>query len=132
VVTSGLAIYDTMHYVRPAVSTLCVGQAASMGSLLLCAGEPGMRFATPHARIMLHQPSGGFQGQASDIERHAEDIIATKRRLNQIYVKHSGQSYEVVEKTLDRDYFMSAEEARNFGIVDHVYERRDALGPTPA
>src|SRR5215207_8573776 len=127
VVTSGLAIYDTMHYIRPAVSTLCVGQAASMGSLLLCAGEPGMRFATPHARIMLHQPSGGFQGQASDIERHAEDIIRLKRRLSEIYVHHTGRDYETIERTLDRDYFMNAEQAREFGIVDQVITSRTAL-----
>jgi ATP-dependent Clp protease protease subunit len=128
VVTSGLAIYDTMHYIRPAVSTLCVGQAASMGSLLLCAGEPGMRFATPHARIMLHQPSGGFQGQASDIERHAEDIIRLKRRLSEIYVHHTGRDYETIERTLDRDYFMSAEQAKEFGLIDQVFEKRPSDG----
>jgi len=128
VVTSGLAIYDTMQYIRPAVSTLCVGQAASMGSLLLCAGEKGMRFATPNARIMVHQPSGGFQGQASDIERHAEDIVRLKRRLNEIYVKHTGQDYERIERTLDRDHFMSAEAACDFGIVDQVYEKRPLEG----
>ena len=99
-----MAIYDTMQFIRPAVSTLCVGQAASMGSLLLAAGEKGMRFATPNALIMVHQPSGGFQGQASDIERHAQDIIKMKRRLNDIYVTHTGQDYETVEKTLDRDH----------------------------
>src|SRR6202045_2546156 len=103
VVTSGMAIYDTMQFVRPAVATLCIGQAASMGSLLLCAGEKGMRYALPNARILLHQPSGGFQGQASDIERHAEDIIKIKRRLNEIYVKHTGQEYSQIERTLDRD-----------------------------
>ena len=128
VVTSGLAIYDTMHYIRPAVSTLCVGQAASMGSLLLCAGEPGLRFATPHARIMLHQPSGGFQGQASDIERHAEDIIRLKRRLHEIYVHHTGRDYETIERTLDRDYFMSAEQAKEFGLIDSVFEKRPQDG----
>jgi len=126
VVTSGMAIYDTMQYIRPPVSTLCIGQAASMGSLLLTAGEAEMRFALPNARIMLHQPSGGFQGQASDIERHAEDIIKTKRRLNEIYVKHTGRDYEMIEKTLDRDYFMSAEEAREFGIIDEVFTSRPA------
>ncbi|MFN6985820.1 MAG: ATP-dependent Clp protease proteolytic subunit [Rhizobium oryzihabitans] len=126
VVTAGMAIYDTMQFIRPAVSTLCVGQAASMGSLLLAAGEKGMRFATPNARIMVHQPSGGFQGQASDIERHAEDIIKTKRRLNEIYVKHCGRTYEEVERTLDRDHFMSADEAKAWGLVDHVYDSRDA------
>jgi len=127
VVTSGMAIYDTVQFVKPAVSTLCVGQAASMGSLLLCAGEKGMRFATPNARVMVHQPSGGFQGQASDIERHAEDIIKMKRRLNEIYVKHTGQTYEAIETTLDRDYFMTAEQAREFGIVDQVITTRLAL-----
>jgi ATP-dependent Clp protease protease subunit len=132
VVTSGLAIYDTMQFIRPAVSTLCTGQAASMGSLLLCAGEKGQRFALPNARILLHQPSGGFQGQASDIERHAEDIIKLKRRLNEIYVKHTGQDYDVIEKTLDRDYFLTANEACNFGIVDKVITKRteeEALQP---
>ncbi|MGD9982416.1 MAG: ATP-dependent Clp protease proteolytic subunit [Hyphomonadaceae bacterium] len=125
IVTSGLAIYDTMQYIRSPISTVCIGQAASMGSLLLAAGEKNLRIALPNARIMVHQPSGGFRGQASDIERHAEDIIATKRRLNEIYVKHTGQPYERVEKTLDRDHFMTAEEARAFGIVDRVYEKRE-------
>ena len=127
VVTSGLAIYDTMQFVRPAISTLCIGQAASMGSLLLTAGHKDLRFALPNARIMLHQPSGGFQGQASDIERHAEDIIKMKRRLNEIYVRHTGQDYATIEKTLDRDYFLSAEDARTFGIVDKVITKRDPL-----
>jgi ATP-dependent Clp protease protease subunit len=126
VVTSGLAIYDTMQYIRSPVSTVCIGMAASMGSFLLQAGEKGQRIALPNARIMLHQPSGGFRGQASDIERHAEDIIKTKRRLNELYAKHTGQPIEVVERTLDRDYFMSAEESKAFGIVDHVYERRES------
>jgi ATP-dependent Clp protease protease subunit len=125
IVTSGLAIYDTMQYIRSPVSTVCIGQAASMGSLLLAAGQKGSRIALPNARIMVHQPSGGFRGQASDIERHAEDIIATKRRLNDIYVKHTGQPYDRVEKTLDRDHFMTAEEAKAFGIVDRVYEKRE-------
>ncbi|GAB4231257.1 MAG: ATP-dependent Clp endopeptidase proteolytic subunit ClpP [Methyloligellaceae bacterium] len=125
VVTSGLAMYDTMQFIRPPVSTLCTGQAASMGSLLLTAGEKGMRFALPNARIMLHQPSGGFRGQASDIERHAEDILKTKRRLNEIYVEHTGKDYETIETTLDRDFFMSAEEARDFGIVDNVITKRE-------
>ncbi|MET0183564.1 MAG: ATP-dependent Clp protease proteolytic subunit [Caulobacterales bacterium] len=125
IVTSGLAIYDTMQYIRSPVSTVCIGQAASMGSLLLAAGAPGLRICLPNARVMVHQPSGGFRGQASDIERHAEDIIATKRRLNEIYVKHTGQPYERVEKTLDRDHFMTAEEAKAFGLVDRVYERRE-------
>ena len=124
VVTSGLAIYDTMQFIKPKVSTLCVGQAASMGSLLLCAGEAGLRYALPNARVMLHQPSGGFQGQASDIQRHAEDILKIKRRLNEIYVRHTGKEYETIEKTLDRDHFMTAEEAKEFGIVDHVQAKR--------
>ena len=124
VVTSGMAIYDTMQYIKSPVSTVCIGMAASMGSCLLAAGAPGHRIALPNARIMVHQPSGGFRGQASDIERHAEDIIKTKRRLNEIYVKHTGRTYEEVEKTLDRDYFMTAEEAKAWGIVDHVYETR--------
>ncbi len=127
VVTSGFAIYDTMQYIRSPVSTVCTGMAASMGSLLLAGGEANMRAALPHARIMVHQPSGGFQGQASDIERHAEDIIKMKRRLNEVYVKHTGQSYEAIETTLDRDYFMSAEQARDFGIVDQVITTRLAL-----
>ena len=125
IVTSGLAIYDTMQYIRSPVSTVCIGQAASMGSLLLAAGEKNLRICLPNSRVMVHQPSGGFRGQASDIERHAEDIISTKRRLNEIYVKHTGQPYERVEKTLDRDHFMTAEEALAFGIVDRVFERRD-------
>ncbi len=127
IVTSGMAIYDTMQFIRPAVATLCIGQAASMGSLLLCAGEKGMRYALPNARILLHQPSGGFQGQASDIERHAEDIIKMKRRLNEIYVRHTGQDYETIERTLDRDYFMTAEDARNFGLIDEVLTKRHPL-----
>jgi ATP-dependent Clp protease protease subunit len=125
VVTSGLAIYDTMQYIRSPISTVCIGQAASMGSLLLAAGEKGLRICLPNSRVMVHQPSGGFRGQASDIERHAEDIIATKKRLNEIYVKHTGQPYERIERTLDRDHFMSAEEAHAFGLVDRVYEKRD-------
>jgi ATP-dependent Clp protease protease subunit len=125
VVTAGMAIYDTMQFIKSPVATLCIGQAASMGSLLLCAGEKGMRFALPNARIMVHQPSGGFQGQASDIERHAEDILKMKRRLNEVYVKHTGQSYETIERTLDRDYFMTAEEARAFGIIDKVQAKRE-------
>jgi ATP-dependent Clp protease protease subunit len=126
VVTSGMAIYDTMQFVRPPVATLCIGQAASMASLLLCAGQKGMRYVLPNARVMLHQPSGGFQGQASDIERHAEDIIKMKRRLNEAYVHHTGQDYETIERTLDRDYFMSAEDARKFGLVDEVISKRQA------
>ena len=123
-VHSGLAIYDTMQYVKTPVSTLCMGMAASMGSFLLMAGEAGSRIALPNARIMLHQPSGGFQGQASDIERHAEDIVRTKRRLNELYAKHCGRTYEEVERTLDRDHFMSAEEAKEWGIVDRVDSAR--------
>lgn len=127
VVTSGMAIYDTMQFIKPAVSTLCVGQAASMGSLLLCAGAKDMRFATPNARIMVHQPSGGFQGQASDIERHAQDIIKMKRRLNEIYVKHTGNDYDMIENTLDRDHFLNADEALEFGLVDKVITTREAM-----
>lgn len=123
-VSAGMAIYDTMQFIRPNVSTLCMGQAASMGSLLLTAGAKGSRFALPNARIMVHQPSGGFQGAASDIQRHAEDLIKAKRRLNEIYVKHTGQSYEMVEKTLDRDHFMTAQEAKDFGLIDDVIEKR--------
>jgi len=125
VVTSGMAIYDTMQYIKSPVSTVCVGMAASMGSFLLAAGEPGHRIALPNARIMVHQPSGGFRGQASDIERHAEDIIKTKRRLNHLYAKHTGQPVEAIEKALDRDYFLDAEEAKTFGLVDHVFEKRE-------
>ncbi|MCR9235744.1 MAG: ATP-dependent Clp protease proteolytic subunit [Alphaproteobacteria bacterium] len=128
VVTSGLAIYDTIQFIKPAVSTLCIGQAASMGSLLLAAGEKDMRFSLPNARIMVHQPSGGFQGQASDIARHADDIVKLKRRLNDIYVKHTGQDYDMVEKTLDRDHFMTAEEAKTFGLIDSVVESRSESG----
>ena len=127
VVTSGLAIYDTMQFIKPAVSTLCTGQAASMGSLLLCAGAKDMRFATPNARIMVHQPSGGFQGQASDIERHAQDIIKLKRRLNEIYVKHTGRDLETIEKTLDRDHFMTSDEALDFGLIDKVISSRESM-----
>jgi ATP-dependent Clp protease protease subunit len=125
-VHSGLAIYDTMQYIRSPVSTACIGMAASMGALLLAAGEKGMRFSTPNSRIMVHQPSGGFRGVASDIERHAQDILAVKKRLNEIYVKHTGQPYETVERTLDRDSFMTPLEAQAFGIVDKVYEKRAA------
>ncbi|MEO2039837.1 ATP-dependent Clp endopeptidase proteolytic subunit ClpP [Martelella sp. FLE1502] len=127
VVTAGMAIYDTMQFIRPAVSTLCIGQAASMGSLLLAAGEKGMRFATPNARIMVHQPSGGFQGQASDIERHARDIIKMKRKLNEVYVRHCGKTYEEVETTLDRDHFMDAGEAQDWGLIDKVMTSRSEI-----
>jgi len=125
IVTAGMAIYDTMQFIRPPVSTLCIGQAASMGSLLLAAGEKGMRYCLPHSRVMVHQPSGGFSGQASDIERHAEDIIKIKKRLNDLYVNHTGQSYNTIEKTLDRDYFMDSKEAKKFGIVDAVIASRE-------
>jgi ATP-dependent Clp protease, protease subunit len=125
VVTSGLAIYDTMQYIKSPVITLCLGMAASMGSFLLMAGEKGQRIALPNSRIMVHQPSGGFSGKASDIERHAEDIIKTKQRLNELYAKHTGQTVETVESVLDRDYFMTAEEAKAWGIVDHVWEKRE-------
>ena len=131
VVTAGMAIYDTMQFIKPAVSTLCIGQAASMGSLLLCAGEKGMRFATPNARIMVHQPSGGFQGQASDIERHAQDIIKMKRRLNEVYVAHTGKDYDTVERTLDRDHFMTAEESLEFGLIDKVIDKRESIEQAP-
>ncbi len=124
VVTSGMAIYDTMQFIKPAVVTLCMGQAASMGSLLLAAGAKDMRFALPNSRMMLHQPSGGFQGQASDIERHAADILKLKKRLNDIYVKHTGQDLETIEKTLDRDHFMTADEAVEFGVIDKVIASR--------
>jgi ATP-dependent Clp protease, protease subunit len=127
VVTSGMAIYDTMQFIKPAIATLCIGQAASMGSLLLCAGTKDMRFALPNARIMVHQPSGGFSGQASDIERHAEDIIKMKRRLNEVYVKHTAQPYETIEKTLDRDYFMTADQAKDFRLIDRVLNKREEV-----
>jgi ATP-dependent Clp protease, protease subunit len=124
VVTSGLAIYDTMQFVRPAISTLCIGQAASMGSLLLAAGHKDMRFALPNARIMLHQPSGGFQGQATDIMLHAQEILNLKRRLNEIYVKHTGQQLKKIEDALERDMFLTADGAKEFGIIDNVMEKR--------
>lgn len=123
-VTSGLAIYDTMLYIRPAVSTVCIGQAASMGSLLLAAGSPGKRYALPNARIMVHQPSGGFQGQASDIEIHAREILALRARLNNIYVKHTGKPVDVIEAAVERDRFMSPDEAREFGLIDEVVTMR--------
>jgi ATP-dependent Clp protease protease subunit len=124
VVTSGLAIYDTMQFVRPAVSTLCIGQAASMGSLLLAAGAKEMRFALPNARIMLHQPSGGFQGQATDIMLHAQEILNLKKRLNEIYVRHTNQPLKKIEEALERDYFLTAEMAKEWGVVDKVIDRR--------
>jgi ATP-dependent Clp protease protease subunit len=124
VVTSGLSIYDTMQYIRPEVSTLCVGQAASMGSLLLAAGAPGKRFALPNARVMVHQPSGGFQGQASDIALHAKEILELKDRLNKIYVHHTGRKLKEVETALDRDYFMTAEDSKKWGIIDEIVQKR--------
>ena len=124
-VTAGFAIYDTMQYIKSPVATFCMGFAASMGSFLLMAGEPGRRVAMPNARIMVHQPSGGAQGKVSDLERHLEDIIVTKRRIIDLYAKHCGRTYEEVERTLDRDHYMSAEEAKAWGLVDHVYESRD-------
>jgi ATP-dependent Clp protease protease subunit len=133
VVTSGMAIYDTMQFVRPPVSTLCVGQAASMGSLLLAAGAKDMRFALPNARIMVHQPSGGFQGQATDIMLHAQEILNLKKRLNEIYVKHTGQSLKKIEDALERDYFLTADMAKDFGLVDKVIDRRpEEMRPKPA
>ena len=123
VVSSGLAIYDTMQYVRPDVSTVCIGQAASAGSLLLMSGAAGKRFALPNAKVMVHQPSGGYQGQATDIEIHAKEILATRARLNEIYVKHTGQTLDVVEEAMERDRFMTADEAKGFGLVDSVVER---------
>ncbi|RPF91323.1 MAG: ATP-dependent Clp endopeptidase proteolytic subunit ClpP [Rhizobiales bacterium TMED168] len=127
VVSSGLAIYDTMQYIKPAVSTLCIGQAASMGSLLLSAGASGKRFSLPNARIMVHQPSGGFQGQASDIERHAQEILSLRSRLNDIYVKHTGQNLKTIEKALDRDTFMTSDDAMKFGLIDKVVENREII-----
>jgi ATP-dependent Clp protease protease subunit len=126
VVTSGLAIYDTMQWIKCPVATVCMGTAYSMGSFLLMAGEPGKRIALPNASIMVHQPSGGFQGKVSDIERHAEDIVRTKRRVHEIYARHCGRSYEEVERTLDRDHFMTATEAKAWGLVDHVFSSREA------
>ena len=131
VVTSGLAIYDTMQLIKPDVATFCIGQAASMGSLLLAGGATGKRHCLPHARVMVHQPSGGFQGQASDIEIHAKEILEMRRRLNEIYVRHTGQPLDVIEEAVERDRFMSAEQAREFGLVDKVVEQR-ATGPVSA
>ncbi len=124
IVTSGLAVYDTMQFIRPAVSTLCTGQAASMGSLLLAAGAKDLRFALPNARIMVHQPSGGFQGQATDIMLHAQEILNLKRRLNEIYVKHTGQPLKKIEDALERDMFLTSEMAKDFGLIDKVIEKR--------
>ena len=125
VVSSGLSIYDTMQYVRPKIATMCVGQAASMGSLLLAAGEQGMRFCLPNSRVMVHQPSGGFQGQASDIALHAQEILDLKKRLNMIYVKHTNQKISAVEKALDRDNFMTPEQSLDWGIIDKIIDRRE-------
>ena len=124
VVTAGLAIYDTMQYVRPAIQTLCVGQAASAASLLLCAGAKGMRFCLPNSRILVHQPSASYYGQAADIARHAQEIVKLKRRLNEIYAKHTGQTVEAIEKALDRDTYMNSEEAKAFGLLDQVFDKR--------
>ena len=124
-VTSGLGIYDTMQYIKPAVSTLCIGQASSMGSFLLAAGEKGKRFSLPNSRIMVHQPSAGFQGQATDIEIHANEVISLKKRLNRIYAKHTKKSEEEIKKALERDNFMTPEEAKNFGLIDKVVEKRN-------
>jgi ATP-dependent Clp protease protease subunit len=124
IVTSGLAMYDTMQYIRPDVNTVCIGQAASMGSLLLCAGTEGKRFCLPNSRIMIHQPSGGYQGQATDIEIHAQETLALKRRLNEIYAKHTGQKVANIEKSMERDNFMSPQKALEFGIIDKIIEKR--------
>ncbi|MBF0326397.1 MULTISPECIES: ATP-dependent Clp endopeptidase proteolytic subunit ClpP [Magnetospirillum] len=132
VVTSGLAMYDTMQYIRPEVSTVCLGQAASMGSLLLTAGAKGKRFALPNARIMVHQPSGGFQGQATDIEIHAREILSIRARLNNIYVQHTGQPLEVIEQAMERDKFMTATDAKEFGLIDEVVSSRPAVGEDDA
>jgi ATP-dependent Clp protease protease subunit len=132
VVTAGLAIYDTMQYIKPKVSTLCMGQACSMGSLLLTAGEKGMRYALPHSRIMIHQPSGGYQGQATDIEIHAKETLKIKSMLNNIYVKHTGQKLDVIEKSMERDNFMDPFAAKSFGLIDEVVqEKREVSKSTP-
>lgn len=133
VVTSGLSIYDTMQYIKPKVATLCMGQACSMGSLLLTAGEKGMRYCLPNARVMIHQPSGGFRGQATDIEIHAKEILELKRRLNDLYVKHTGQKLSAVEQAMERDNFMSAAAAKEFGLVDEVIMQREGakIGEKP-
>ncbi|HEX9701757.1 MAG TPA: ATP-dependent Clp endopeptidase proteolytic subunit ClpP [Rhodospirillales bacterium] len=128
IVTAGLAIYDTMHYIRPDVSTVCIGQAASMGSLLLCCGAKGKRYALPNSRIMMHQPSGGAQGQASDIEIQAREILKLRERLNQIYVDHTGQPLKVIEEAVERDRFMSPQEALDFGLIDEVVTERPPIG----
>jgi ATP-dependent Clp protease protease subunit len=127
VVTAGLSIYDTMQYIRPEVTTLCIGQAASMGSLLLCGGAAGKRFSLPNSRIMVHQPSGGFQGQATDIEIHAKEILQVRERLNEIYAHHSGQKVDAIADALERDRFYTAEEAKDFGLIDEVVNERPAM-----
>ena len=132
VVSSGLSIYDTMQYIRPKIATMCVGQAASMGSLLLAAGEQGMRFCLPNSRVMVHQPSGGFQGQASDIALHAQEILDLKKRLNMIYVKHTNQKISAVEKALDRDNFMTPEQSLEWGIIDKIIDSREIDSPDKA
>ena len=126
-VTAGLGVYDTMQYIKPKVSTLCVGQAASMGSLMLAAGATGMRFALPHSRIMLHQPSGGFSGQATDIEIHAKEILEMKEKLNKIYEKHTKQKIDMIRKTLERDYFLNPQDAKKFGIIDEIIDDRNQM-----
>ncbi|MEY4464228.1 MAG: ATP-dependent Clp protease proteolytic subunit [Pseudomonadota bacterium] len=127
VVTAGLAIYDTMQYIKPKVATLCIGQACSMGAFLLCGGEKGMRYSLPNSRIMIHQPSGGYQGQATDIEIHAQETMKIKRLINGLYSKHTGQDIKYVEKSMERDNFMSPEEAKKFGLVDNIISSRDAM-----
>ncbi len=129
-VTAGLAIYDTMQYIRPDISTVCIGQAASMGSLLMAAGAAGKRYSLPHSRIMVHQPSGGFQGQATDIEIHAREILSLRARLNEIYVKHTGQELKVIEDAMERDKFLDPEEAKEFGIIDEVVSQRPISATT--
>jgi ATP-dependent Clp protease, protease subunit len=132
VVTSGLAIYDTMQYVRPPITTVCIGQAASAASLLLCAGEKGQRFCLPNSRVMLHQPSAGYSGNATDMARFAEEIVKIKRRLNEIYVKHTGQPLEAVVKALDRDNFLTPDQAKEFGLIDEVYSKRPGAAEAQA
>ncbi|AFC71167.1 ATP-dependent Clp endopeptidase proteolytic subunit ClpP [Rickettsia australis] len=127
VVTAGLAIYDTMQYIKPKVATLCIGQACSMGSFLLCGGTQGMRYSLPHSRIMIHQPSGGYKGQATDIEIHAQETLKIKRLLNELYSKNTGQELKHIEKSMERDNFMSPEEAKKFGIIDNIISSRDAM-----
>jgi ATP-dependent Clp protease, protease subunit len=129
IVTSGLAIYDTMQYIKPNISTLCLGQASSMGALLLTAGTKGLRYALPHSRILIHQPLGGFQGQATDVDIQAREILRMREELNNILVRHTGQPYEKIEKDTDRDFFMTGEQAREYGIVDKVIAQRELITP---